>query len=463
MCQGIVQELEGINLGDQRLNQRAKVMLDTLAADPAASINSAFDGWSDTLAAYRFFDNPNVDTEEILAPHRMATEDRIAEQDVVLVVQDTTELDYTNHPTNDTGVLNKEDRFGLYDHTHLAFTPERLCLGALDVEFFDREPESLGKAQERRYAPIEEKESYRWLQGYRLASELAGKYPATQVVSVADCEGDLYEIFCEYSEQETPADFVIRANRDRRSTERDPDAEGNVFKKVRDEVAATDVLTRREIDLPRTPKREARTAHLEIRAKTVVVKPPHMRASLGTVQYNLVLVQEIGRPKDDDTTVSWLLITTLPIDSVDAVLRVVDYYVARWPIEVFFRVYKSGCRVEDIQLETNARLKRCLLFYKVIAWRIMYLTFLGRECPELPCDQMFAEYEWKPVWKIVSDEPLPEKAPPLSQFIPMLARLGGYNDRKHDHPPGAQAIWVGIRRMTDFALAWNVFGPESEK
>jgi hypothetical protein len=460
MCQGIELEFRHIDLGDQRLNKRAVSLLEAMAADPAASINAAMDGWNDTLAAYRFFDNPSVEEKEILAAHRSRTEERIAEEDVVLVVQDTTELDFTSHPTKDTGVLNDENRFGLYDHSHLAFTPERLCLGVLDVDFFDRTPQSLGRAKERKYDPIEQKESYRWLQGYRLASELTGQHSNTQIVSVADCECDIYEIFCEHAKQETPADFVIRANQDRRSTQLDTDAGGKTYKKVRDEVAANELLTTREVDLPQTPKREARVAHLEIRAKTVVVKPPHMRESLGTVQYNLVLVQEVGRPEDDETTVSWLLITTLPIDTVDAVMRVVDYYVARWPIEVFFRVFKTGCRVEDIQLETNARLKRCLLFYKVIAWRILYLTFLGRECPDVPCDKMFADYEWKPVWKIVSDEPLPDEAPPISQFLVMLARLGGYNNRKHDHPPGPQAIWVGIRRMTDFAIAWKAFGPE---
>ena len=169
MCQGIGQEFVGINLGDERLNRRAIVVLETLAADPAASINSAVDGWSDTMAAYRFFNNRKVDPDEILAAHRKATEDRIAEQDVVLVVQDTTELDFTAHPTRDAGVLNSAKRFGLYDHTHLAFTPERLCLGVLDVEFFDRTPESLGKSQERKSDPIEQKESYRWLEGYRKA------------------------------------------------------------------------------------------------------------------------------------------------------------------------------------------------------------------------------------------------------------------------------------------------------
>jgi hypothetical protein len=115
-----------------------------------------------------------------------------------------------------------------------------------------------------------------------------------------------------------------------------------------------------------------------------------------------------------------LLITTLPIDSVAAVLKVVDTYVARWPIEVYFRVYKSGCRVEEIQLETNDRLKTCLLFYKVVAWRLMFLTFLGRECPDLPADVMFAEAEWKPVGKIVLKEPLPESAPTLDEFMPLL-------------------------------------------
>jgi hypothetical protein len=460
MCQGIELEFASIDLGDQRLNQRAQALLEALATNPAASINAACDGWNDTIAAYRFFDNPAVEESEILAAHRRRTEQRIGEQDVVLVVQDTTELDFTAHPPKDAGVLNSENRFGLYDHSHLAFTPERLCLGVLDVDFFDRTPESLGRTRERKSHPIEEKESYRWLQGYRLACELAGKYANTQIVSVADCECDIYDIFCEVAKQETPADFVVRAKQDRRSTELDPNAAGKTYRKVRDEVAAGELRTVREVDLPQTPKRDARVAHLEIRAKQVTVKPPHMRESLGTVQYHLVLVQEVGRPEDDETAVSWLLITSLPIDTVDDVMRVVNYYVARWPIEVFFRVYKTGCRVEDIQLETNARLKRCLLFYKVIAWRIMYLTFLGRECPDLPCDQMFADCEWKPIWKIVSDEPLPEAAPSLSQFLVMLARLGGYNDRKHDHPPGPQAIWIGIRRMTDFALAWNAFGPE---
>ncbi|MFV1968756.1 MAG: IS4 family transposase [Pirellulaceae bacterium] len=236
----------------------------------------------------------------------------------------------------------------------MAFTPERLCLGVVGVEFFSRTPESLGKARERRNDPIESKESFRWLKGYRLACELAAAYPTTQIVSVADCECDIYDIFLESQEHDTPADFVIRANQDRRIPEPDSEAGTNAYRRVVDEVATSPLMATRQIDLPRTPKRQPRQATLEIRAMQVQVqvKPPAHRRDLNEVTYNVVLVEEVGGP-GDGTDVCWLLITSLPIDSVKSVLLVLDYYVARWPIEVFFRVFKTGCRVEDIQLETT--------------------------------------------------------------------------------------------------------------
>jgi hypothetical protein len=461
MCKELALELDGIDLRDKRLNDRSRLLIERLGANPAASINSSCQGWKETKAAYQFYDNEKVEPDKVLKAHRDATITRIREEEVVLIVQDTTELDYSKHPTKDSGVLDAEHRFGLYDHSHVAFTPERLCLGVVGVEFFSRTPESLGNTRKRRKDPIEAKESYRWLQGYRLACDLAASCSNTRIVSVADCECDIYDIFLETHEHDTPADFVIRAKQDRRLLEPEPTAGPHAYRSVVDEVATSPLLTTRVIDLPRTPKRESRQATLGIRATQVRVKPPAHRRDDEEVTYNVVLVEEVDGPHDG-TDVCWLLITTLPIGSVNAVLLVVDYYIARWPIEVFFRVFKTGCRVEDIQLETNRRLMNSLMFYKVIAWRIMYVTFLGREYPNMPCNEVFADVEWKPVWKIVSDKPLPDTAPPLSVFIPMLAQLGGYNNRSTDQPPGAQAIWTGIRRMTDFAIAWSAFGPQDE-
>ncbi len=462
MCDGIAAELQGIDLGDERLNKRSARIIETLAVNPEASINAACGSWSETIAAYRFFNNPSVEPNEILQPHVDATKERINQHPVVLIAQDTTELDFTHHAPGDARCLNTKDRFGLYDHTHLALTPDRLCLGVVGTEQFDRAPQSLGRAQERKTLPIEQKESFRWLTGYRLASQLASKCLDTQIVSVADSEADIYDIFIEAKQHSTPADFVIRAKEDRSTMERDPDSGPAVYRKVWDEVRASEIRTTRIIDLSQTPKREARKAELEIRAMRIAVKPPHARSSLPSVTYNVVLVEEVNGP-NDDTDVSWLLITTLPIDLIEDILRVIDYYRARWMIEVYFRVLKTGCRVEEIQLETTDRLKNCLAFYKIIAWRVMYVTYLNRECPSLPCTAVFDDSEWKSVWRITTKKELPDIPPALSEFVPLLAGLGGYNNRNRDLPPGPQAIWVGIRRMTDFAIAWTAFGPGKEK
>ncbi len=460
MCEGIAEEFEGIEFGDQRLNKRSVAILEALAANPEASINAAIESWGDTLAAYRFFRNANVTPEEILRPHHEATQRRLARYPLVLVVQDTTEFDLTAHPPEDAQCLEAEHRFGLYDHTHLAITPEKLCLGVVGSEQFDLCAETLGKGRTRKFLPIEEKESFRWLAGYRLACGLKQKCSATQIVSVADCEADIYEIFVEVQQQSNPADFIIRARENRCTPERDPEREGRVFHKVLDKLAEAPIRVRRTIDLPQTPRRKARQAELEIRALTIELKPPDSRKDLPMVSQQFVLAQEVNGP-GDKTQVSWLLMTSLPIESAEDILRVVDYYIARWTVEIYFRALKTGCRVERIQLETLHRVKNCLAFYKIIAWRIIYLTYLNRTTPELPCTTVFDDCEWKSVWKVTQKTPLPKTPPTLGEFTPLLTSLGGYNNRPSEPPAGPQVFWTALRRMLDFAIAWANFGPEA--
>lgn len=468
MDEGIASELEGIQLGDERLNRRSSKVLAALAANPEASINAACDGWSDTQAAYRFFDNSAVAPEKILAPHREATVNRMRNQPVALVVQDTTELDFTSHPPRDAKCLNKPDRFGLYDHTLLAVTPEQLCLGVVGGEQFDRDPETLGQADERSTLPIEEKESLRWLTGYRTACELARECPQTQVVSVGDREADIYDIFVEAQQQQQQAaslgpraEFLVRARVDRCLTERDEAAGGATYLKVRDEVEKSPLLGTRVVELPQTPKRAARRAVLEIRSLTATVKPPHARSHLPPVTMQVVLAKEVGGP-GDGTDVSWLLLTSLPVATLEQAIQAVDFYVARWIIESFFRVWKAGCRVEDIQLETLSRLKNCLAMYKIIAARVLYLTYLNRVLPDIPCTAVFSASEWKSTWRVVTKKKLPAGPPRLSEFLKLVTQLGGYNNRAKEAPAGPQAVWMGLRRMLDFAQAWLAFGPESQ-
>lgn len=463
----IEQEVEGISLGDKRLNKRAKLLLGRFAADPQASINAACQGAAETEAAYRFFDNDDVDEHKVLAPHGDATLKRMAQHPVVLIPQDTTELDYTRKEevVEGAGPLNDETRTGFLDHVMVAFTPQRVCLGVVDMNLIARDFETFRTCKERKYDPIEEKESFRWLQGYRKACAIAEQLPQTLVVSISDREGDIYE--CLQETQVTGstkrAGWIIRSNQDRALPQRDPQAGPSTYRKLRKTMRYAPVLGRRKLKLAKTPKRKAREATVTIRAQQVTLKGPYRPGgNLPDIIVNAIYVRET-RPPAGQERLEWLLFTDQPIDSLQQVLTVVSYYGCRFEIERFFQVYKSGCTVEDIQLETADRLKPCLALYKIVAWRVLYLTMLGRECPELPCDKVFADEEWKSVWMVSAQSLPPPETPTLAEFLKRLAMLGGYNGRKHDGPPGPKAVWIGIRRMTDFASAWKIFGPDKQK
>lgn len=462
----IEDELAGIDLGDQRLNKRCKRVLERLAADPQASINGACHGWAETHAAYQFFDHDAVDERQVLAPHRHATLERMKSSPVVLLVQDTTELDYTRIKKKlaGAGPLDKQYRRGFYNHLQVAFTPQRLCLGVVSMNFWARDDETFDTCKQRKYTPLEEKESYRWLEGYRNACQIAEELPQTQIVSISDREGDIYECFMEAQQPGPPrrADWIIRASANRSLPERNPEAGSSCYCKLFDAIAKAPVLGKRIVRVPKTSKRKARKAKVTVRAQCIRLKPPYRPdVRLPELAINVILVKE-EVPPDGEEPIVWLLLTSLPIDSFAEVLRVVDYYACRWQIEVYFRVFKTGCRVEDIQLETAERLRPCLALYEIVAWRVLYVTMLGREAPDLPCSALFTDEEWKSAWMICTDKAVPKRPPPLKVFLPLLAELGGYNGREHDGPPGPKALWIGIRRMTDFALAWSTFGPREK-
>lgn len=463
----IAKELESTNLGDARLNRRYALVLDRLSQRPTLNIPAACEGWAETQATYRLFDNDKVSPGKLLAPHRESTLKRIGDQPVVLVVQDTTELDLTRKQEKVGGPLQDEDHYGLHAHVVKAFTPERIPLGVLDAEIWARDPDDFHKRSERRYKPIEEKESHRWLKGYQQACEAARRHPQTQVICVSDSEGDIYECFAEAAGSQK-ADWIVRACQDRCLA----DPEG---KKVYSAVAETKVIERFTVQVSaheaksgdgrrRRKARAAREAEVTLRTRRVTLKAPWRpkQEKLSHVNVTAVLVREENPPEGEEP-IEWLLLTSLPIDTVEQVLQIVEYYASRWEIEIFFRVLKSGCQVEQLQLETTDRVSACLAIYLVVAWRVMFVLMMGRKTPDLPCEAVFSPDEWRAVYTILRREPPPDEAPSLGEMVPLIASLGGYLGRKHDGPPGPKAMWIGIQRMRDFAIAWSAFGPDPQR
>lgn len=150
-----------------------------------------------------------------------------------------------------------------------------------------------------------------------------------------------------------------------------------------------------------------------------------------------------------------MLLTTIPVTSTNDAVERIQWYVRRWGIEVFHRILKSGCCIEDRQLGNDNRLEACLAIDMVVAWRIHYLTYLGRATPDVPCTVAFDDSEWKAVLVFKTGKPAPEQPPTLSQMILSIAQLGGFLGRKSDGVPGTETIWKGLERMQDIAMAFK--------
>jgi hypothetical protein len=475
------QEMKGVDLGDERLNERLSTVLSALAERPTASIPAACGGWAETAAAYRFFDNEKVTFEGVLAPHFEQTRQRVAAQPVVLLVQDTTELDFTRPEQQmaGAGLLDSSSRFGAFLHPLEAFTPDGTPLGACAATIWTRnelsEETKAEKAHHRKMTPIEEKESHRWIEGLRSAREVAQQAPDTKCICIGDSESDIFEFFIE-PRGEVPVEWIIRACQDRAVVKSDaqPDDAARI---IRDAVESQPVLFTQEISVRgraqakvscetrgRRQPRESRTTQVEVRATKVFLRGPwRPGGKLPDVMVNVVLVSEIDPPKGD-VPIEWILITTLSIDSLDQVRQIIQYYATRFMIEVLFRVLKSGCRVQERRFECLDRMLPCVAVYLIVAWRALMVCRLGRSNPDLDCEAIFDAAEWKSVWMAVQGTKPPKKAPKLQAIVLLIAQLGGYvNYPNRKDPPGPQTIWLGMQRMYDLALAWNTFGPGAGK
>jgi hypothetical protein len=447
----------------QFFDERLKHRLFTLAADffaqpgeliPQASQGSA----AKTKAAYRFFKNPQVDMPTLLRPHIESTLERVRSHPVILAVQDTTTLNYTGHPPQGVGPINNSQNsaVGLVLHDTMAFTPEGTPLGLLNVQCWARDPEQAGKKHRRHQLPIEEKESLKWLVSYRAVAAAQKLCPDTLLVSVGDREADLYELFHEAAQDPQGPRLLVRAERTRNRKVEQGDEKEELWQRMKAETVAGTL----QVAVPRRGSRPSRTARLEVRFAPVVLTPP-TKSKLSPLSVWAIYAREAGHTAEVKEPIDWMLLTTVKTESFPDACQRLSWYSRRWSIEVYHRTIKSGCRIEDRRLQDTESLEACVALDLVVAWRIHWLTRVGREKPNTPCDQILKEQEWR-VLSAWATGTMAAKVPSVQDATRWIGKMGGWLARGKQDNPGTTCIWRGLVRLPTlvqgYILALHVHG-----
>lgn len=454
----IKEELQEMSLGDLRLNKRICEILEKASKQPQASLNKMFHTRKEVQACYRFFSNDLVDESKVIEPHIKTTFERVSQHPTVLCLSDTTSLNYTTRKKlKDSGYISSNNAQGFFLHATIAVTPDRLHLGIVGQKFWAREKEK-PEQNIRRYLPLIEKESYRWLEAYRNSCDLAALCKETNVIHVTDREGDIFEIMGEYDAKKkngAVADYIIRSNHNRKVY-----PVGKKSSSLIEELEESKVIGEVSFEIINRKENSRRQVRQTVQAITVKIKSSYDADTPNVKTHiNAIYLKEV-EPPEGKKAIIWCLLTSLPVNSLEEAMTVVQHYLCRWEIEVFFKTYKSGCKVEEKSLRNSDRLYPLFSLFLIVAWRINFLLHISRIQPELPCDVFFEESEWKAGYVASTRNRQPPSNPPsMEEMIGYIGKLGGHLGRKKDPKPGIKAIWIGICKLTNYADAWDLFGP----
>jgi hypothetical protein len=396
-------EFGGADLGDKRANDRLIGLANTLGAMPGRAFCGAAQGDRAAIKSYyRMMEQPDdsqITMAAILAPHNQRTAQRMKAQSTVLCIQDGTDLNYSRLVQCDgLGVIGINQTgaksTGLHLHTTLALTTEGLPLGILAAQCSAPAPRDKDDLRPASAIPIEEKKTFAWIEGLRQCNELVSVLPDTRQVCVMDREADFFGLFDE-QRQHCGVELLVRAKHDRASGQ-----ELNLFEYVRQDTVQGQI----RLNVPRqsarakkskqkaSPGHVQRTAVVDLRYREVEFRPSSAHPGKKPLKLWVVHARESSSPADAEP-VEWFLLTTIEVTTPEQAQECLRWYSLRWRIEDWHRVLKSGCRIEALQHKTAERLKRAIAINMVIAWRIMLMTLLGRECPDLPAEVLFSNPE----------------------------------------------------------------------
>lgn len=444
----MIPEIALCTLPDKRLKKRLSKLLEGFQQVPTRSIPEAFGQWKDSKAAYRFFSNERVQHEDLVEGQREATRQRIDErgETTVLMIQDTTSFNFKHHPaTEGMGPLENAHMHGFLAHSTLAVSTDGVPLSLWEQQVWVRDTEETGKRQQRHETKFVDKESYKWVEGL---PKINGQAIAEQVINICDREGHIYEFLDELLKRDLK--FIVRASKGRSFS-----LEGDEIFQILSQMPVQQAYT---LSLKRRPDRPARDAQVELRYGSVTLKRPK-RADTERENLTLQVVEVIEpSPPDGQEAVHWVLLTNLPVERLEQAQQIVEYYTYRWLIERFHYVLKSGCRLEERQLQKQSRLERLLGVFNLVAWQLLWVTYQVRKTPAVSCLIALSQDEWQALYTFTHrTTQLPSTPPTLYEAVRWIAQLGGFLGRKSDGEPGVKVLWRGWARLQDIADSWILF------
>ena len=430
-----------IEFGDKRLTKRLEKSVSAMSQNTQESILSACGSRHDAKAFYALLSNDKFSYSKISESAKEATAKRIKASGIteVLLPQDTTDINLSGHKkTKGLGYSNQHTK-GIQMHSCIAVTPDGIPLGLVAQQYETRATaKSDTSKREKQKLPIEEKESYRWLETTRKAIDVIPE-GVTPVV-ICDREGDFYELYNEMLSLGTS--FVVRVSQNRSTV--------NDVRSIQ-QLRQTPAYGEIDILIPRDSRQNnpARTVKMEVAyCQVTIIKPKHICTKApDQLSLNFVRITEIG---ETDSAIEWLLATNVTITDVDCAMKVIEYYEQRWKIERFHYVLKSGCGAEKIQQREYEKIQALLLIYSVIAAYILALTYISRVYPDTPCNNFFEEDEWKILHRIIKRDTKPPTEPySLKTAIAYLGELGSYKHSPSDGDYGVKSLWKGLIKLFD--------------
>lgn len=504
-------KISDYNFSDLRLSKRFIQTRNKLSTDLSLSIPQAMQNKHQTKLTYRFFKNKKVNSEQIYKNHQTALCPRIRayynrlvsfeEQKPhkksifknptrrILALSDTVELDYRNKQNaKNLGPLTTKRRRGLLIHNTLLTNDLGSPLDLLNQKFIIRKDEEFGKSKERKYYPIEAKESYKWYQHFvdsqdllkSLNSQSEQSDTPYEMVYIADREGDIKELFQE--KQESNMHYVIRSQFNRSLLIETPDQinESTQTVKLKNFLNTQKVQLQYTIEITHPKTKKKRTAEVQLKYHPIKLKmnksfgakyykknnisPPN-RPYKETLDIYCVEVKEVNPPDDIEKPIHWILLTSLSINNIQNALQVVDYYVLRWIIERFHYLLKSGgANIEHLNFKENHQLINALITYSFAAMDVLTLKYLAEKQPDLPIYQAgISPVEHQALYEYIhlyTDKKViynPDIEPTIKEFVINLGKIGGFIPSKRQPTPGLKILSYAYQKFNIILDTFNLF------